>query len=78
MNEKLASRVWTASGVAALAVLWIGHVWAPHLVSRLGFVFLCSPFALAGLMLWARRVRDRVTIFCAFALALLFLLAWYV
>ena len=77
MSNHAVARLWTVFGLIGLALLWLGALWAPGWASRLGFVFLISPVVLAGITLWAQPDRDRLTSLCAAALALLFLLSWF-
>jgi hypothetical protein len=76
MSDRKLSHLWTAAGITGLAWLWIGVLWAPGWSFGLGSAFLALPVVLGGVTLWARPQSDRVTILCAVALALLFLIAW--
>lgn len=76
MSDQAIARLWTVAGLFGLALLWLGALWAPTWASRLGFMFLILPVVLAGITLWSRPDRDRLTSLCAAALALLFLLSW--
>lgn len=77
MSNQTISRLWTWAGLVGLTLLWVGALWAPGWAMRLGLVFLISPVVLAGLTVWRRPDSDRLTSLCAAALALLFLLSWY-